>query len=321
VASRADGPCSGGALTYLRPRGDGVPHGVNLPTFLLEGPLTWPGQHAGFLGPRHDPWQVTGDPSSPAFRVGALRMAPGMDVSRLDDRRALLAEVDRQQARLAELAAARRLTDQQQLAFSVLTSGRVARAFELHREPLALRERYGRHPFGQTLLLARRLVQAGVSVVQANMGRVQNWDTHSENFPRLKKELLPPLDRGVAALLDDLSASGLLDQTLVVLLGEFGRTPKITTMPGARTPGRDHWASCFSGLFAGAGVRGGQVIGRSDKVGAYPGTTPYTPDDIGATVYDALGVEPSAEVRDRQDKPVRLNRGEVMRTLYTGAQG
>jgi hypothetical protein len=125
----------------------------------------------------------------------------------------------------------------------------------------------------------------------------------------------------VAALLDDLEATGLLDETLVLLLGEFGRTPKISTQPGARSPGRDHWAPCFFGLFAGAGVCGGQVIGKSDKIGAYPATTPYTPDDVGATVYQALGIDPSVEVRDRQNRPVRLNRGEVIRSLYTGAPG
>src|SRR5262249_15357052 len=205
--------------------------------------------------------------------------------------------------------------------FSVLTSGRVARAFEMDREPAAVRESFGRHAFGQSLLLARRLVQAGVPVVQANMGRVQNWDTHTDNFTRLKKQLLPHLDQGVSALLDDLAATGLLDETLVVLLGEFGRTPKISTMPGARSPGRDHWAPCFFGLFAGAGVRGGQVIGRSDRIGAYPTTTPFSPDDIGATVYHMLGVDPAVEVRDRQSRPVRLNRGEVIQSLFTGAPG
>src|SRR5262249_9632421 len=134
-----------------------------------------------------------------------------------------------------------------------------------------------------------------------------------------KKSLLPPLDQGVAALLDDLEATGLLDETMVMMLGEFGRTPKITPTPSSKSAGRDHWAACFFGLFAGAGVRGGQVIGKSDKIGAYPITTPFSPDDIGATVYHVLGVEPAVEVRDRQDRPVRLNRGEVMRSLFTGA--
>jgi hypothetical protein len=319
VASRDDWPSYASTLNYLHPRQDGIPGGVNLPTFLVEGPLTWPGQHAGFLGPKYDPWQITRNPNAAHFRVDSLRLAPGLEIGRLNDRRALLEQVDRQQARLAGIAAARRLEDQQRLAFSVLTSGKVAQAFEMDREPPSVRERYGRHAFGQSLLLARRLIEAGVPVVQANMGRVQNWDTHADNFRRLKRELLPPLDRGMAALLDDLAATGLLDETLVVLLGEFGRTPKISTLPGARSPGRDHWAPCFFGLFAGAGVRGGQVIGRSDKIGAYPATTPFSPDDLGATVYHVLGVDPAVEVRDRQDRPVRLNRGEVMQPLFTGA--
>jgi len=314
MASRDDWPSYASALNYLRPRHDGIPSGVNLPTFLMEGPLVWPGQHAGFLGPRHDPWQIARDPNAPDFCIDSLRLSPGLDVSRLSDRSSLLGQVNEQQDRLAKLAVARRLTDQQQLALSVLTSGKVARAFEMDREPPAVRDRYGRHTFGQSLLLARRLVEAGVPVVQANMGHVQNWDSHSDIFPTLKKRLLPPLDQAVAALLDDLEASGLIDDTLVMMLGEFGRTPKIT----GTSPGRDHWAPCFFGLFAGAGVRSGQVIGKSDKIGAYPVTTPFSPDDIGATVYHVLGIDPALEVRDRQDRPVRLNRGEVMRGLFTG---
>ncbi|MBL8800232.1 MAG: DUF1501 domain-containing protein [Planctomycetia bacterium] len=315
VASRTDWPNYAAGLNYFRPRTDGLPTGVNLPTFLMEGPLTWPGQHAGFLGPKHDPWQLTRDPNAPDFRVDGLRLDPGIAVGRLDDRRTLLQQVDRQQAWLAGVAEGRRLTDQQDQAFNVLTSGRIASAFEMDREPLPVRERYGRHTFGQTLLLARRLSQAGVPVVQANMGIVQNWDTHGDNFGRLKRTLLPTLDQAVAALLDDLTASGLLDDTLVMMLGEFGRTPKVMNT------GRDHWAPCFSGLFAGAGVRGGQVVGRSDAIGAYPSTTPYSPDDLGATVYHVLGIEPEAEVRDRQSRPVQLNRGHVMQPLFTGAAG
>ena len=194
----------------------------------------------------------------------------------------------------------------------------MAQAFDLEREPVAVRDRYGRHAFGQSLLLARRLVQAGVPVVQANMGRVLDWDTHGNNFGRLKK-LLPPLDQGVAALLDDLEATGLLDETLVLALGEFGRSPNISTPRVGR--GREHWASCFSGLFAGGGVRGGQMIGKSDSIGAYPITTPYSPNDVGATVYHVLGVDPKVEVRDRLGRPTQLNRGQVIKSLFTGAQG
>jgi Protein of unknown function (DUF1501) len=300
VASRDDWPSYSSALNYLRPRHDGIPSGVNLPTFLMEGPL-------------YDPWQITRNPNAPDFRVESLRLSPGLDVLRLGDRSALLDQVNHQQERLADLAAARRLTDQQQLALSVLTSGKIAKAFEMDRESPAMRDRYGRHAFGQSLLLARRLIEAGVPVVQANMGQVQNWDSHSDIFPTLKKRLLPPLDQAVAALLDDLESTGLIDETLVMMLGEFGRTPKVTGS------GRDHWAPCFFGVFAGAGVRAGKVIGKSDKIGAYPTTTPFSPDDIGATVYHVLGIDPSVDVRDRQDRPVRLNRGEVMHSLFTGA--
>jgi hypothetical protein len=321
VASRDDWPCYSSALSYLRPRSDGIPSGVNLPTFLMEGSLTWPGQHAGFLGPRHDPWQVTRDPNAADFRMDSLRLDPTIEVDRLGERRTLLAQIDRQQQNLAKAAEGRRLTDQQGQAFSILTSGKIAQAFEMDREPLAVRDRYGRHAFGQSLLLARRLVQAGVPVVQANMGRVQNWDTHGDNFGRLKNQLLPPLDRGVAALLDDLEATGLLEDTLVLMLGEFGRTPKVSGMRTGKDIGRDHWASCFFGLFAGAGVRGGQVIGKSDRIGAYPITTPYAPNDVGATVYHVLGIDPESEVRDRQGRPTQLNRGQVMKALFDGSAG
>ncbi|HEX4607844.1 MAG TPA: DUF1501 domain-containing protein [Urbifossiella sp.] len=309
--SRDDYPVFGAGYSYLRPRTDGVPTAVTLPTFLAEGPLVWPGQHGGFLGPKYDPFQVTQDPNGPSFRIDNLR-PDGIDVDQLRDRAALLDSVNAQRRELAASAEGRRLSDQQQQAITVLTSGRVAGAFEIDREPARVRDRYGRHSFGQSLLLARRLVESGVSVVQANMGRVQNWDHHGNIFPTMKR-LLPPLDAGVSALLDDLGERGLLETTMVVVIGEFGRTPKVVGN------GRDHWAPCFSGLFAGAGVRPGTVVGRSDKTAAYPTTAPYSPDDLGATVYHTLGVDPASEVRDRLDRPVQLNRGEVIHPLFTGA--
>ena len=314
VASRTDWPCYSGALAQLRPRNDGIPSGINLPTFLREGPLTWPGQHAGFLGPSYDPWQIADDPNKPDFKVGALTLAAGLDVDRIGHRKTLLDDVNRQQTQLGELAQSQRLQRDQQLAVSILTSNGLSRAFELNREPDEVRERYGRNTTGQSLLLARRLVEAGVPVVQANIGRVQNWDNHGKIFTTLKDRLLPPLDRGVAALLDDLSASGLLDETLVMMLGEFGRTPKIN-----KEAGRDHWGPCFFGLFAGAGVRGGQVIGRSDEHASYPATRPYSPEDVGATVYQVLGIPPDLVVHDRLGRAVRLNRGEVIQPLFSGA--
>jgi hypothetical protein len=313
IASRDDFPNYAGGLSYHRKPPEGTPGGVNLPTYLMEGPLLWPGQYAGFLGPKHDIMQITQDPNKPDFRVENLRPAAGMDVTQMKDRMALLNAVNDRQKWLADAAETKKLSDQQHQAVAVLTSGKVAKAFDIEAEPVATRDKYGRHAFGQSCLLARRLIEAGVPVVQANMGRVQNWDNHGDLFTRMKKDLLPPLDRGVAALLDDMNDRGLLEDTMVMMLGEFGREPKIN-----KQGGREHWAPCFSALFAGAGVRPGQVIGKSDKNGGYPTTTPYSPDDIGATVYSVLGIDPHAEVTDRLGRPVQLNRGHVIRPLFDG---
>jgi hypothetical protein len=313
VASRDDWPCYSAGLAALQPRADGLPSGVNLPTYLVEGPLTWPGQHAGFLGAKFDPWQIKADPARSDFKIDALTLAPGIDLHRLEGRRELLADLDGQKRHLERASNLQALSNDQRAAFSLLISSSLTRAFDLARETQATRDQYGRHTYGQSLLLARRLVEAGVPLVQVNIGRVQNWDNHSQIFPTLKNRLLPPLDRGVAALLDDLSARGMLESTLVMMLGEFGRTPKIN-----KDRGRDHWGPCFFGLFAGAGVRGGQVIGKSDAIGAYPVTAKYSPDDLGATVYHLLGVSTEAEVRDRLNRPVRLNDGQVIEALFTG---
>lgn len=312
VASRDDWPCYSAGCEFLRPRSDGIPSGVNLPTFLMSSPLTWPGQHAGFLGPKYDPWQIVGDPNSKDFRVDALTLAQGIDAQRLDHRRSLLRSLE-QDASIAKDATAGRMTEDQRLAFTMLSSGRLTQAFELQREEDSVRDRYGRHAFGQSLLLARRLVEAGVPIVQANMGPVQNWDSHAAIGQTLKGRLLPPLDQSVSSLLMDLDERGLLADTMVMMLGEFGRTPKIN-----KDGGRDHWGPCFTGLFAGAGVQGGKVIGQTDEIAAYPDSTAYSPDDIGATVYTALGIEPHSVVRDRLDRPVHLNSGSVIDALYEG---
>jgi hypothetical protein len=315
VASRTDWPCYAAGVAYLRPPQDGIPSGVHLPTYLLEGPLTWPGQHAGLLGAKYDPWQIVGDPNAANFKVDHLSLGGGLDVQRLADRQQLLSQVNQQQQRLAELAVSQRLSAERDLALSLLTSQRLSRAFELQHETVQTRDQYGRHTTGQSLLLARRLIEVGVPVVQVNIGRVQNWDNHGNIFPTLKDRLLPPLDQGVSALLDDLEQRGLLDNTLVAMFGEFGRTPKINNQKG-----RDHWGPCFFGLFAGGKVQAGKVIGKSDKEGAYPATKPYSPHYLGATIYQALGISPDTEVRDRLNRPVRLNRGSVIESLYTGAE-
>jgi len=322
VESRFDFPNFAAALDYIRPRRDGIPTGVSLPNYFIEGPLTWPGQHAGFLGPKHDPWQINHDPNSADFRIDSLRLQDGVTPPRLVSRRELLDHLNRHPS-TSERGRPASFGEQQDLAFSLLTSAKVADAFQIDKEDPAVRDRYGRNKFGQSMLLARRLVAAGVPVVQAAMGIVQTWDTHVDNWGNLKTRLLPQLDQGLAALMDDLSSMGLLDQTLVIVMGEFGRTPKISTLPGQTVPGRDHWAHAYSGLFAGAGVRGGQVIGTTDAIAAYPVTRPWSPADVCTTLFNALGVSHEALVIDPLNRPNHLLNGEVIAPLYTGreAQG
>ena len=312
VASRDDFPCYAAALDRVRRRSDGIPSGVALPTRLVEGPLTWPGQDAGFLGPRHDPWQLRLDPNRPDARDDSLALPPGLDPERLHRRRHLLS-----QAAVPTLPAGDAFLDQQDAAIALLCNGRVGKALDLDKEDPRLVERYGRHLFGRSLLMARRLVEVGVPIVQATMGIVQTWDTHVANFPRLRDNLLPPLDRAVSALLDDLGARGLLDETLVIMLGEFGRTPRIAPLTPGAVPGRDHWPFVFPAVFAGAGVVGGQVIGKSDRLGAHPISSTFGPPDLAATIYGALGVDPATELRDRLGRPQRLCSGRVMSPLYT----
>jgi hypothetical protein len=312
VASRDDFPCYAAVLDHVRHRSDGVPNGVALPLRLVEGPLTWPGQDAGFLGPRHDPWQLRIDPNRPEAKDDSLTLPPGLDPARLHRRKHLLSQA-------AVPAPGDAFADQQDAALAMLCNGKVGKALETDREDPRLADRYGRHLFGRSLLIARRLVEAGVPVVQATMGIVQTWDTHVANFPRLRNNLLPPLDQAVSALLDDLEVRGLLDETLVVMLGEFGRTPRISELKPGDVPGRDHWPAVFPAVFAGAGVVGGQVIGKSDRLGAHAVSKTFGPPDLAATVYHALGVDPATELRDRLGRPLRLCSGEVMMPLYTAA--
>ena len=318
VESRNDFPNFAAALDVLRPRNDGIPNGVSLPNYFIEGPLTWPGQYAGFLGPKHDPWQINQDPNDPNFRIDSLSLQPGVNSSRLLTRRQLLDDLNHNRSACDGAGRADAFAEQQDIAFSLLTSDRVARAFKIQREEVSVRERYGRNKFGQSLLLSRRLIEAGVPIVQAAMGIVQTWDTHVDNWGRLKGTLLPQLDQGLAALMDDLSTMGLLEHTLVIVTGEFGRTPKVSTLPGQAIPGRDHWAHTYSGLFAGAGVRGGQVIGQSDAIAAYPLSRPWSPADVCTTLFDALGVNHDAALLDPLGRSNHLLNGEIIEPLFTG---
>ena len=315
--NREDWPCYGGALEFLRPTQKfGMPSQVNLPNFLNEGALVWPAQHAGFLGPKFDPMQLKNDPNGPNFKVNDLSLIDGLSMGRLEGRWQLLNDVGLGR-QLGDTQAGRRLNTQQEAAYSMLTSGRLKKAFRIQDETAETRERYGRNKLGQTLLLARRLVEAEIPVIQCNMGIVQSWDTHVDHFPRLKTKLLPPTDQGVSALIDDLVDRGLFDETLIIVVGEFGRTPKISPLANQKVPGRHHWAHGYTAVFAGGGVRGGQVIGRTDRIGGHPTTDPWHPNDLGATVYDSLGVDPRSNLHDRSGRPIPLNKGKVMHELYS----
>jgi uncharacterized protein (DUF1501 family) len=178
-------------------------------------------------------------------------------------------------------------------------------------------DRYGRNAFGWSLLMARRLVEAGVGLVQVNLGNNETWDTHGNAFPHLKDKLLPPTDRALSALLDDLSESGLLENTLVVVASEFGRTPKISTLPAFyKLPGRDHWGAVQSVLLAGGGTHGGRVVGASDKHGGFPARDPQAPENLAATIYQSLGLPKTAEWSDTQGRPNAVYNGEPIGGLF-----
>ena len=193
----------------------------------------------------------------------------------------------------------------------MLTDPRVRTAFDVTKAPEKVQERYGRNSFGWSLLMARQLIEAGVALVQVNLGNNETWDTHGNAFPHLKDYLFPPTDKALSALLDDLHASGQLDSTLIVMAGEFGRTPKISTLPQYyKLPGRDHWGAVQTVFFAGGGVRGGTVIGASDKIGGYPARDPQKPENLAASIYQFLGIPKTAMWRDVQDRPHHVYYGE-----------
>jgi len=307
-------PCYGSVLNQLAPSRKDVPTHVALP-HVMYNVVPLPGQTAGFLGAAANPFQVSRDPNSPGFSASELELPADLSLSRLEDRRALLALVEGQTARAQRLAGKRGMTVYQDKAFRLLHSEPVRRAFDLSRESAPLRERYGRTTLGQSLLLARRLVEAGVRFVNVNdkvtNGQVTNWDSHENNFGRLKNDLLPPADSAFSALVEDLDARGLLDSTLVVALAEFGRTPKINAAGG-----RDHWPDCYSMVLAGGGIRGGVVHGASDRIGAYPAADPVTPGDLAATLFWRFGLDPATEVRDLTGRPYRLAEGEPLGRLF-----
>ena len=245
-----------------------------------------------------------------------MSLPQGVDGVRLDQRLDLLKIVDDQRATLDRTTSKTPLDGYRQAAISLLTDAKVRKAFDIRRQPEKDIERYGNNAFGWSLLMAARLVEAGVNLVQVNLGNNETWDTHGNAFPHLKNNLFPPTDKSVAALLDDLHERGLLDDTLIVMAGEFGRTPRVFGLATHyKLPGRDHWGAAQSVLLAGGGVKGGRVIGSTDKTGAFPASDPQTPENLAATIYDALGIPKSFMWRDTENRPHHVYHGEPIRGL------
>jgi hypothetical protein len=320
-------PCHGATVSHQRRDLDiDVPHAA-LP-WVFHNVVDTPCQGGGFLGAAYDPFRIEGDAASVSFQAEMFSRPSDLSIQRLQQRRALA-------ERLAGDSAIDRIPQSRQLkalygrAIELMQSEAVTRALRIEEEPQAMRERYGLYPDkmsegvrevaghqlrGQNVLLARRLVEAGVPFVNVYDFRQQgqNWDSHADNFGEHKNRLLPPADKAYAALIEDLDERGLLESTLVVALGEFGRTPKIN-----KNAGRDHWPDCYSITMAGGGIRGGTVFGASDKLGAYPATDPVTPADLAATIYWRFGLDPRAEFHDRLGRPHRLADGKPIMSLFS----
>jgi hypothetical protein len=277
---------------------------VALP-YTIYNVVQLPGQTPGLLGNVYDRFQVTGNPNDPNFRIAAFEGA-----NELDSKAALLRGLDKSKlpGAVAQAAVSR------DRAVKLLANPDVRKLFDIQKETDRVRDRYGRHLLGQSVLLARRLVEGGVNFVtcfdgQTN-GQDANWDSHEKVFPR-HRQLIPPADEALSALIEDLDTRGLLETTLVLAVGEFGRTPKIN---GNR--GRDHWPYCYTAVLAGGGVKGGALFGSSDKIGGRPASDPVTPADIAATIYWRFGIDPSTEVRDQTARPFRLSEGEPIHQLF-----
>jgi hypothetical protein len=329
-----DAPGIGALVSKLGRRGrnadeSGVPSAapaaITLPRWnrFLDLPNDYAGEKAGFLGSGYDPWLVKALAGGQRFSLSELELPLDVPLSRLAERRDLLDTVDRKIARWAERG--QEYSVVQARAYDLLSSRAVRTAFDLEREPARVRDRYGRHPFGQGLLVARRLVEAGTLLVQVNWHEDGSdvkspfWDTHRDNFKSLKHKLLPPLDEGLSALLDDLHHRGLLKSTLVLVMGEFGRTPRIgQVVMNAATDqaGRDHWPHAYTVLAAGGGMAGGTVYGASDNRAAFVKDDPVTPPDLQATVLHALGIRHNSTIWDRQGRPHAASDGLPLTRLF-----
>lgn len=293
-----------------------------------------PGQYAGKLGSSYEAWHIDvaakcplGNGACPEcfrfekegfehaaetiFNTPILTLPEG-GRGRLQNRIGLLGTVEKQRRDLQQRLQAKKLDQNRQQAFTVLGDPKTSRAFDVENADPKLVERYGKNKFGMAALMGYRLIDAGVDFVQVNLGKNSSWDTHNRNFVNLKKNLLPYFDRSMTALVDDLADSGLLEETLFIISGEFGRTPNIN-----KNAGRDHWGPVFTALFAGAGVRGGQVIGKSDNLGAYAVSERYMPENFSATIYDALGIPRDSHWVDFDGRPHAIFRGQPMSSLYS----
>ncbi|MEO2015873.1 MAG: DUF1501 domain-containing protein [Fuerstiella sp.] len=306
-----DFPTYGSLVSRLTPTRRPVPDFVVLGPVMHQGarpPLA--GQNAGFLGPGFDALRVPDDPGEKSFRVDSVTLPEGVAQSRLAGRQSLLSSIDptEQTFRNRRLAG---LDDLYARAFGLLSSSETRRAFDLTGESALLRDSYTRTRFGQTLLMARRLVEADIPLITVNWSKLNadQWDTHANNYPRLRK-MLPPFDQALATFLEDLDTRGLLDSTLVLCLGEFGRTP--TVNKGA---GRDHWPDCYSLLIAGGGIAAGRTYGASNRTAAYPITNHVAPWDIAATMFHLKGIDPHSHISNRQGQPLPVSRGEVVSGL------
>lgn len=317
--SPRDWPCLGAIAGALKPSERSPLSSVTLPEPIMNNPgVLWPGQDGGFMGRAWDPSLFKCDPESPDFRIEELRLPDGVSMDRLVARQGLLSDLDQQLLALEAGGVLSGLDSSRRQAFELLTSSAARAAFDLGREPAALRDRYGRHKFGQSVLLARRLVESGVRLVQVNFPREPGdlssgnplWDTHRDNAARLKNNLCPPFDLAFSTLIDDLAQRGLLDETLVAVFGEFGRSPKIN-----QNGGRDHWGACFSGALAGAGLEGGRIIGASDRQGGYVANRPVRPAELAATIFHSLGIDPSTMFYDRLNRPLPAAEAGPIREL------
>jgi hypothetical protein len=314
--SRQDWPSLGAMVSHFRRAPRGFPSAVQLPYPMVDNNTLQAGENAGWLGRAHDPVHVRPDRGRPwggvSRDLGAmvLRRAEGVDGERQAARRQLALVLDHD----FPTSGGRGYEHFRQMAADILVRPSVQAAFNLDLEPVHLRQAYGDHLCGQSLLLARRLTEAGVPIVTVisaagdlNGSAGDHWDTHGNNFNRLRNELLPPFDRGVSALFEDLHQRGRLDETLVVILTEFGRTPHINAAAG-----RDHYPYCYSIALAGGGIRGGQVYGSSDRLGAFPRDLPCGPNDLHATIFQALGIPLGAHLHDNFGRPLPLTDGRAL---------